>query len=97
MKSVESRLIQEKESLIKQHKSQNLLLANLQAIQNNLERSEFELKTKYEHRIEVLEKENAGYKRKIETIDDQHRNVAVSMEVRIELQAYLLSRYILVT
>ena len=41
------------------------------------------MKTTLQHQIESLEKENTSLKRKIETIDNQHRNVAVNMEVGI--------------
>ena len=49
--------------------------------QNNLERSDFERNTQFTQRIEMLDKENAGLKRKLDGIDTQHRSFIKTLEV----------------
>ena len=44
---------------MREKRNQNILLTNLQTIQNNMERSEFETRERLTLRIEGLEKENA--------------------------------------
>ena len=49
---------------------------------NNLERSDFEMKTKYERRIENLDRENNAMKRQLSEADSVNRNVVATLEVR---------------
>ncbi|XP_064626009.1 nucleoprotein TPR-like [Lineus longissimus] len=65
VKMTEARLQQEKESMHREQLSQNVLLANLHAIQNNLERQEFEMKTKTKHQLEAMENESMSLRRQI--------------------------------
>ncbi|XP_053549834.1 LOW QUALITY PROTEIN: nucleoprotein TPR [Bombina bombina] len=73
IKMSEVRLSQERESLITEQKGQNLLLTNLQTIQLTLERSETEMKHRYNNQIEKLERELAQTKKKLEhEIEQKH-------------------------
>ncbi|XP_063410496.1 nucleoprotein TPR-like isoform X2 [Mytilus trossulus] len=73
LKSSEGRLLQEIESHRRERQSQSMLMANLEAIKNNLERSEFDTKTRYSNKIESLEMEVNTLKRKLKAEEDEHR------------------------
>ncbi|XP_061097242.1 nucleoprotein TPR [Conger conger] len=66
LKMAESRLNQEKESILSEQRSQNLLLTNLKAIQLTLERSEAETKQRLSSQIERQEREIMALKKKLE-------------------------------
>ncbi|KAG9338435.1 hypothetical protein JZ751_025839 [Albula glossodonta] len=73
LKMAESRLNQEKESILAEQRSQNLLLTNLKAIQLTLERSEAETKQRLSSQIERLEREIVGLKKKLEQeVEQRH-------------------------
>ncbi|CAC5399713.1 TPR [Mytilus coruscus] len=72
LKSSEGRLLQEIESHRRERQSQSMLMANLEAIKNNLERSEFDTKTRYSNKIESLEMEVNTLKRKLKSEEDEH-------------------------
>ncbi|KAG8436525.1 hypothetical protein GDO86_007580 [Hymenochirus boettgeri] len=73
LKMTETRLSQERESLIAEQRGQNLLLTNLQTIQVTLERSETEIKQRYNNQIDKLEQELAQTKKKLEhEIEQRH-------------------------
>ncbi|KAH9490602.1 hypothetical protein Btru_033804, partial [Bulinus truncatus] len=67
LKNAERRLRLELESRERERNSQTMLMASLQAIQNNLERADFESKTRYTNQIEGLEREIANLRRRLET------------------------------
>uniref|UniRef100_T1J0B3 Nucleoprotein TPR n=1 Tax=Strigamia maritima TaxID=126957 RepID=T1J0B3_STRMM len=73
LKSMEVRWLQEKEVLLREQKGQAVLKANLQAIQNNLERGESETKLRFTSRIEMLEKENNNLRKKLEGENEQYK------------------------
>ncbi|GFY37217.1 nucleoprotein TPR [Trichonephila inaurata madagascariensis] len=74
LKSVETRLLQEKESVIKEQQHQSRMMANLQTVQNNLERIESETKRNLQYQVEKYEKENAILKTKLENAHEEYRS-----------------------
>ncbi|KAJ7387616.1 hypothetical protein OS493_000951 [Desmophyllum pertusum] len=90
MKESEVRLMQENKSLLEHQKSQNVLVTNLQTLQNNLERSEFEARTRLGSQVETLQREVNLLKRKQESEDKHHKSVIGTWENRVqELQSQL--------
>ncbi|XP_039591515.1 translocated promoter region b, nuclear basket protein isoform X1 [Polypterus senegalus] len=90
----ESRLNQEKESLLAEQKGQNLLLTNLKSIQVTLERSETETKQRLNNQIEKQEREIAQMKKKLEyEVEQKHllsRNQDLQLlEVKKQLETQL--------
>ncbi|XP_052073511.1 nucleoprotein TPR-like isoform X6 [Mytilus californianus] len=80
LKSSEGRLLQEIESHRRERQSQSMLMANLEAIKNNLERSEFDTKTRYSNKIESLEMEVNTLKRKLKSEEDEHKALNTLLE-----------------
>ncbi|MGH0154837.1 UNVERIFIED_CONTAM: hypothetical protein FKN15_048281 [Acipenser sinensis] len=73
LKMVESRLSQEKESILAEQRGQNLLLTNLQSIQVTLDRSETETKQRLNNQIEKQEREIIQLKKKLEyEVEQRH-------------------------
>ncbi|XP_072536890.1 translocated promoter region b, nuclear basket protein isoform X2 [Salminus brasiliensis] len=73
LKMVESRLSQEKESILSQQRSQNLLLTNLKSIQATLERSETETRQRLTVQVEKQEREiNQLQKRLEHEVEQRH-------------------------
>ncbi|XP_033863928.3 nucleoprotein TPR isoform X2 [Acipenser ruthenus] len=73
LKMVESRLYQEKESILAEQRGQNLLLTNLQSIQVTLDRSETETKQRLNNQIEKQEREIIQLKKKLEyEVEQRH-------------------------
>ncbi|XP_041484562.1 nucleoprotein TPR-like isoform X2 [Lytechinus variegatus] len=84
LKEMEIRLTQEKESMLREHKNQGLFLTNLQQIQNNLERSEFESKTRMTNQLEAMERELSLVRRKLDGETDQHQTVLKSWMGKVQ-------------
>ncbi|XP_077991395.1 nucleoprotein TPR-like [Glandiceps talaboti] len=84
LKNVEARLLQEKESIIREQRGQNILLTNLQTIQNNLERADFENKARLTSQIELLERELNAARRKLDSDGEQHKAVINSWESQVK-------------
>ncbi|XP_067679171.1 nucleoprotein TPR-like isoform X3 [Haliotis asinina] len=89
--SSEHRLMQELESVRREHMSQNMLLSSLQAIQNNLERAEYETKTRLNNQISAYEREVNALKRRMDVQAEEHRSLTRNWEslvknVQIELE-----------
>ncbi|XP_066532644.1 translocated promoter region b, nuclear basket protein isoform X3 [Hoplias malabaricus] len=73
LKMVESRLTQEKESVLSQQRSQSLLLTNLKTIQATLERSETETRQRLTAQVEKQEREiNQLQKRLEHEVEQRH-------------------------
>jgi len=53
------------------------------AVQNNLERSEFETKTRLTRQIEKLDRENAILRQKAEGTDGEQRAFVITLEVSV--------------
>ena len=83
LKAIEQRLLADKEAREREHRSHQLMMANLQAIQNNLERSEFETKTQLTERISQMEKENKILRQRLSTAEGQHRGATSVMEKQL--------------
>ena len=81
LRSHEQRLVAELESMRRERQSQAMLTANLQAIQNNLERAEFESKTRYTNQMESMEKEIALLRRKLQCAEEEKSTTVSSLEV----------------
>ncbi|CAL1544987.1 unnamed protein product [Lymnaea stagnalis] len=80
LKNAEKRLRMELESKGREKSSQSLLLASLQAIQNNQERAEFETRTRHANQVESLERELANLRRRLETSLEEKTKQATSWE-----------------
>lgn len=78
LSQAERRARQQYESVLSQQKQQNVLLTNLQAIQSNLEQSEFETKTKLGTQIESLDRELLLARRKAEMEEERAQKVVES-------------------
>uniref|UniRef100_A0A8C9W3Y4 Nucleoprotein TPR n=1 Tax=Scleropages formosus TaxID=113540 RepID=A0A8C9W3Y4_SCLFO len=73
LKVVESRLMQEKESILAEQRGQNLLLSNLKSIQVALERSETETRQRLNNQIEKQEREITQLQKKLEQeVEQRH-------------------------
>ncbi|KAK6990642.1 nucleoprotein TPR [Biomphalaria glabrata] len=80
LKNSEKRLRLELESKEREKNSQAMLMASLQAIQNNLERAEFEANTRHSNQIEGLERELANLRRRLEQSLEEKANQATQWE-----------------
>lgn len=72
------------EELLKEQKGQNVLLTNLQAIQNNLEKGEFETRTRMGSQIEALERELALQKERLQSEEDRRNKVTEAYETQVQ-------------
>ena len=83
------------EELLREQRGQNVLLTNLQAIQNNLERGEFETRTRLGAQIEALERDLALQKERLQSEEDRRTRVTEAYETQVWYihvhQAYWLS------
>lgn len=70
--------------LIKEQKAQNVLLTNLQTIQNNLERSEFETKSRLTSQVQVLEKEAGLLKEKVHNEEERREKMKDAYETQVK-------------
>ncbi|KAM4641426.1 nucleoprotein TPR [Discoglossus pictus] len=82
-KMSETRILQERDALLAEQKGQNLLLTNLQTIQLTLERSDTEIKQRFNNQIEKLERELAQTKKKLEHEIDQKHAVSQNKDVQV--------------
>ncbi|XP_066517838.1 nucleoprotein TPR [Hoplias malabaricus] len=83
LKQAESRLIQEKESILTEQRGQNLLLTNLKSIQLTMERSEVETKQRYMNQIQLLEKEIVQLKKRLEQEIEQRHSLERSQDAQL--------------
>ncbi|GAB1608232.1 nucleoprotein TPR-like [Argonauta hians] len=83
LKAAEQRLAQEKENMLKEQHSQNVLLSNLQTIQNNMERVENETKSRLIHQADVKEKELTNLKRKAENMETEYKATIKALDSKI--------------
>ena len=79
----ERRTRQQYESLLREQKAQNVLLTNLQTIQNNLERSDFETKTRLTSQAEALEKELGIVKEKLHTEEERREKIKDAYDTQV--------------
>jgi len=84
MKGTEQRLMQENKTLIEQQRSQNVLLTNLQTIQNNLERREFDTRKTFGQQVEQLQLEVKAIRRKLDTEEQEKKTSIGSLNSQLE-------------
>lgn len=72
------------EALLREQKGQNVLLMNLQAIQNNMEKNEFEMKTRLGAQIESLEREVILLKQKLHSEEDRRAKMSEAYETQVK-------------
>ncbi|XP_008293744.1 translocated promoter region b, nuclear basket protein [Stegastes partitus] len=83
LKLVESRLNQEKETILSQQQSQNLLLTNLQAIQATLERSETDTRQRLNSQLEKQEREISQLQKRLEHEVEQRHLLSRNQEIQL--------------
>ncbi|XP_030629604.1 nucleoprotein TPR [Chanos chanos] len=83
LKTVESRLTQEKESILAEQRGQNLLLTNLKSIQLTMERSETETRQRYSNQIQKLECEVIQLKKKLEQEVEQRHALGRNQDAQL--------------
>uniref|UniRef100_A0A667WHW8 Nucleoprotein TPR n=1 Tax=Myripristis murdjan TaxID=586833 RepID=A0A667WHW8_9TELE len=83
LKLAESRLIQEKETILNQQHSQNLLLTNLQAIQASLERSETDTRQRLNQQLEKQEREISQLQKRLEQEVEQRHLLSRNQEIQL--------------
>lgn len=71
------------EELLKEQKGQNVLLTNLQAIQNNLEKGEFETRTRMGSQIEALERELVLQKERLQSEEDRRTKITEAYDTQV--------------
>uniref|UniRef100_A0A671WIG9 Nucleoprotein TPR n=1 Tax=Sparus aurata TaxID=8175 RepID=A0A671WIG9_SPAAU len=83
LKLVESRLNQEKETILGQQQTQNLLLTNLQTIQATLERSETDTRQRLNSQLEKQEREIAQLQKRLENEVEQRHLLSRNQEIQL--------------
>ncbi|XP_057291201.1 nucleoprotein TPR-like isoform X3 [Hydractinia symbiolongicarpus] len=84
VKEAEKRLMQENQSLLDQQRSQNVLLTNLQTIQNNLERREFETRSALGKQVDSLQREVRALRRQSDNETSILKSTNTSLEKEIK-------------
>ncbi|KAM9848441.1 translocated promoter region b, nuclear basket protein [Aulostomus maculatus] len=83
LKLVESKLTQEKETILSQQQSQNLLLTNLQNIQATLERSETDTRQRLNSQLEKQEREISQLQKRLEHEVEQRHLLTRNQEIQV--------------
>ncbi|XP_041791081.1 translocated promoter region b, nuclear basket protein [Chelmon rostratus] len=83
LKLVESRLNQEKETILSQQQTQNLLLTNLQTIQATLERSETDTRQRLNSQLEKQEREISQLQKRLEHEVEQRHLLTRNQEIQL--------------
>ncbi|XP_073332278.1 translocated promoter region b, nuclear basket protein isoform X2 [Pagrus major] len=83
LKLVESRLNQEKETILGQQQTQNLLLTNLQTIQATLERSETDTRQRLNSQLEKQEREISQLQKRLENEVEQRHLLSRNQEIQL--------------
>ncbi|XP_060076894.1 nucleoprotein TPR-like [Ylistrum balloti] len=84
LKQSELRLLQDVESMRRERHSQAMLMANLEAIKNNIEHSESETRNRYTNKIDALEMENSNLTRKLQSAQDEQKTITTIFESQIK-------------
>ena len=71
------------QSLLKEQREHGELMTNLQTIQNNLEKSEFETKTRLGSQIEALERELSLSRDRIHSEEDRRSKMAEAYDTQV--------------
>ncbi|XP_077439569.1 translocated promoter region b, nuclear basket protein isoform X2 [Vanacampus margaritifer] len=83
LKLVESRLNQEKDMILSQQQSQNLLMTNLQTIQATLERSDADTRQRLNSQIEKQEREISQLQKRLEHEVEQRYLLSRNQEIQV--------------
>ncbi|XP_068174893.1 translocated promoter region b, nuclear basket protein isoform X2 [Antennarius striatus] len=83
LRLVESRLNQEKETILSQQQTQSLLLTNLQTIQATLERSETETHQRLNSQLEKQEREITQLQKRVENEVEQRHLLSRNQEIQL--------------
>ncbi|XP_060934177.1 translocated promoter region b, nuclear basket protein [Limanda limanda] len=83
LKLVESRMIQEKETIQSQQQSQTMLLTNLQTIQATLERSETDTRQRLDTQLEKQEREISQLQKRLENEVEQRHMLSRNQEIQL--------------
>ncbi|XP_062251607.1 translocated promoter region b, nuclear basket protein [Platichthys flesus] len=83
LKLVESRMIQEKETIQSQQQSQTMLLTNLQSIQATLERSETDTRQRLDTQLEKQEREISQLQKRLENEVEQRHMLSRNQEIQL--------------
>ncbi|XP_072245246.1 translocated promoter region b, nuclear basket protein isoform X3 [Leuresthes tenuis] len=83
LKLVESKLNQERENMLSQQQSQNLLLTNLQAIQATLERSETDTRQRFNSQLEKQEREISQLQKRLEQEVEQRHLLSRNQDIQL--------------
>ena len=73
------------ESVLKEQRGHGELMANLHSIQNNLERSEFETKTRLGAQIQSLEREMSLLKDKLHSEEERKNKMVDAYDVQVRM------------
>jgi nucleoprotein TPR len=84
LKVTETRLLQLNDGLMKEKRSQSVIVANLQTIEKNLERSEVEVKTRLGGKIEDLERELSAVRRDAVTEREKHDDMLHLVQTQLK-------------
>ncbi|KAM4548847.1 translocated promoter region b, nuclear basket protein isoform 3-T3 [Odontesthes bonariensis] len=83
LRLVESKLNQERETILSQQQSQNLLLTNLQSIQATLERSETDTRQCLNSQLEKQEREISQLQKRLEQEVEQRHLLSRNQEIQL--------------
>ncbi|XP_069009311.1 translocated promoter region b, nuclear basket protein isoform X2 [Embiotoca jacksoni] len=83
LKLVESRLNQEKETILSQQQSQNQLLTNLESIQATLDRSETDTRQRLNSQVEKQEREISQLQKRLEHEVEQRHLLSRNQEIQL--------------
>lgn len=79
----EKRTRRQYDDLMKEQSSQSLLLTNLQTLQNNLERNEYETKSRLSSQIETLEKEAGLLKERLHNEEEKRERIKSAYDTQV--------------
>ncbi|XP_077462726.1 translocated promoter region b, nuclear basket protein isoform X2 [Stigmatopora argus] len=83
LKIVESRLTQEKDMILSQQQSQNLLMTNLKAIQATLERSDADSRQRLNNQLEKQEREISQLQKRLEHEVEERHLLSRNQEIQV--------------
>ena len=71
------------ESVLKEQRGHGELMMNLQTIQNNMEKSEFELRTRFGSQMKALEREVSLLKDKLHAEEERRNRMADAYDIQV--------------
>ena len=79
----EKQALAQYESILKEQREHGELMVNLHTIQNNLEKSEFETKTRLGTQIQALERELSLCKDRVHAEEDRREKLAAAYDIQV--------------